>query len=63
MVTEYLENKKIKSNYELLIIPLYSGLSINEQLKIFKKAQNNTRKVILSTNIAETSVFFIIFII
>jgi HrpA-like RNA helicase len=37
---------------------LYSGLSINEQMKIFNKAPNNSRKLILSTNISETSVFF-----
>lgn len=38
------------------ILPLHSSLSNEEQLLIFNKAPQGKRKIILSTNIAETSV-------
>ncbi|KAH5246694.1 hypothetical protein HBI42_133680 [Parastagonospora nodorum] len=41
---------------KLLTLPLYAGLSTEEQMFVFQKAPTNTRKVILSTNIAEASV-------
>lgn len=37
-------------------LPLYAGLSTDEQMYVFAEAAENTRKVILSTNIAEASV-------
>ena len=37
-------------------LPLYAGLSTDEQMYVFSAAAENTRKVILSTNIAEASV-------
>jgi ATP-dependent RNA helicase DDX35 len=40
----------------LLTLPLYAGLPTEEQMFVFQKAPPNTRKVILSTNIAEASV-------
>lgn len=40
----------------LLTLPLYAGLPTEEQMFVFQKAPTNTRKVILSTNIAEASV-------
>jgi ATP-dependent RNA helicase DDX35 len=40
----------------LLPLPLYAGLPTEEQMFVFQKAPPNTRKVILSTNIAEASV-------
>ena len=40
-----------------MVFPLFAALSQNEQQRVFQPApQPNTRKVILSTNIAETSV-------
>ena len=45
--------KKLKLN-QCEILPLFSRLSINEQNQIFKKS--NKRRIILSTNIAETSI-------
>lgn len=39
-----------------LILPLHSTLSNEEQTRIFNKAPEGKRKIILSTNIAETSV-------
>lgn len=36
-------------------MPLYGSLSTSDQLRVFQRTPNNTRKVIVSTNIAETS--------
>ena len=44
--------KKIK---ELLVLPIYSNLPSDMQIKIFEPTPPNARKVILATNIAETS--------
>lgn len=41
---------------ELIILPLYSTLPADQQAKVFEPAPPKGRKVILSTNIAETSV-------
>ncbi|KAA8564876.1 hypothetical protein EYC84_010646 [Monilinia fructicola] len=40
----------------LMPLPLYAGLSTEQQMFIFEPAQENTRKVVFSTNIAEASV-------
>lgn len=40
----------------ILPLPLYAGLTSEEQLYVFEPAPGNTRKVIVSTNIAEASV-------
>ncbi|KAI3399209.1 hypothetical protein diail_7578 [Diaporthe ilicicola] len=40
----------------LLSLPLYAGLSTEQQMYVFEQAPDNTRKVIFSTNIAEASV-------
>ena len=37
-------------------LPLFAGLTTEEQMYVFEPAANNIRKVILSTNIAEASV-------
>ncbi|CAG8467669.1 8308_t:CDS:2 [Paraglomus occultum] len=39
----------------LAILPIYSQMPADLQAKIFEKAPNNARKVIVATNIAETS--------
>jgi HrpA-like RNA helicase len=46
------------SNYarKMTILPLHSTLSTEQQQRIFKKPAQGTRKVVVSTNIAETSV-------
>ncbi|EGR31544.1 hypothetical protein IMG5_107640 [Ichthyophthirius multifiliis] len=41
---------------ELIICPIYSSLPSDMQAKIFEKTPQGSRKVVLSTNIAETSV-------
>merc|ERR1712130_1078804 len=40
----------------LLCVPLYASLPHNQQMKAFNPAPAGVRKIILSTNIAETSV-------
>lgn len=40
----------------ILPLPLYSGLTTDQQMYVFEPAPENTRKVIVSTNIAEASV-------
>ena len=40
----------------LLPLPLYSGLTADQQMYVFEPAPENTRKIIVSTNIAEASV-------
>ncbi|KAI8339434.1 P-loop containing nucleoside triphosphate hydrolase protein [Chlamydoabsidia padenii] len=37
-------------------LPLYAGLTLQEQLRVFEPTPNDSRKVIVSTNIAEASV-------
>ncbi|MBU0956286.1 MAG: ATP-dependent RNA helicase [Spirochaetes bacterium] len=45
-----------ESNQKLHLIPLYSRLGKDEQQRVFEKAPEGLTKVIVSTNIAETSV-------
>ncbi|CAG8979302.1 hypothetical protein HYALB_00002425 [Hymenoscyphus albidus] len=40
----------------LMALPLYAGLSTEQQMYVFEEAPENTRKVIFSTNIAEASI-------
>uniref|UniRef100_A0A1D1XMG4 RNA helicase n=2 Tax=Anthurium amnicola TaxID=1678845 RepID=A0A1D1XMG4_9ARAE len=44
------ENKKV------VVVPIYASLPSEKQMKVFKPAPSGFRKVILATNIAETSV-------
>ncbi|XP_038217051.1 probable ATP-dependent RNA helicase DHX35 [Zerene cesonia] len=41
---------------DLSILPMYGSLPLHKQIKVFQMAERNVRKVILATNIAETSV-------
>ncbi|KAK5126375.1 hypothetical protein LTR85_010611 [Meristemomyces frigidus] len=55
IVEEYAQN--LTSDFpKLLVLPLFAALSQAAQQRPFQPAPPNTRKVILSTNIAETSV-------
>ena len=54
-INQEIQNMK-PTKEKLLALPLYGGLSIQEQLKVFQKAPPNTRKVVISTNVAEASV-------
>ena len=39
-----------------IVLPLHSSLSVEEQEKVFDYPPDGVRKIIISTNIAETSV-------
>jgi len=41
---------------KLIICPIYAAMPTEDQLKVFEKTPNGFRKVILATNIAETSI-------
>ncbi|CZS99465.1 related to ATP-dependent RNA helicase [Rhynchosporium agropyri] len=43
-------------SHTIMALPLYAGLSTEQQMYVFEDAPENTRKVIFSTNIAEASV-------
>ena len=49
-IVKHLSHRQLTDS---VILPLYARLSISEQQKIF--AKNNKRKIIISTNVAETS--------
>ena len=50
-----LELLKINKNYKLEILPLYARLSPEDQKKVFKEFPDK-RKIVIATNIAETSI-------
>ncbi|XP_030748856.1 probable ATP-dependent RNA helicase DHX35 [Sitophilus oryzae] len=47
--------KKQKKN-KMTVLALYGSLPYNEQLKVFKNVEKGYRKVVVATNVAETSV-------
>lgn len=51
------KNDKTKDNKytPTVIVPLFSSLTKDQQMKIFQKLESNTRLIVVSTNIAETS--------
>ncbi|KAH7069114.1 P-loop containing nucleoside triphosphate hydrolase protein [Paraphoma chrysanthemicola] len=55
MLAEHIAELK-PTQQKLITLPLYAGLSTEDQMFVFQKAPPDTRKVILSTNIAEASV-------
>ncbi|ORX58277.1 P-loop containing nucleoside triphosphate hydrolase protein [Hesseltinella vesiculosa] len=53
----YNQSKRLPPrSLELEPLPLYAGLSMDDQMRVFETTSRNTRKVIVSTNIAEASV-------
>ena len=44
------------NNMKYIVLPLHSGISSKDQRRCFVRSPEGTRKIILSTNIAETSV-------
>uniref|UniRef100_A0A8B9TYY3 RNA helicase n=1 Tax=Anas zonorhyncha TaxID=75864 RepID=A0A8B9TYY3_9AVES len=40
----------------LRVLPMYAGLPYPEQMKVFERVSRNVRKVIVATNVAETSI-------
>ncbi len=47
---------KNTENVKLTVLPLYAQLPAREQMRVFDKPQENERRIIVSTNVAETSV-------
>ena len=47
---------RLRANPDLYIVPLHSSLSSQDQKKIFSSPPRGQRKVVLATNIAETSI-------
>ena len=46
---------------QLIPLPLHAGLPTDDQLAVFQPAERGTRKVVVSTNIAEVSMEAVIF--
>ena len=53
---EYAQTLDLRSVPKLLILPLFAALSQSAQQRVFDRTPPRTRKVIIATNIAETSV-------
>lgn len=43
------------SEYQIHVLPLYAQLPTKDQLRVFEPAPDNTRMIVLATNVAETS--------
>lgn len=50
-----IEGRAEESGQSTLVLPLYSSLPMNQQRRVFPAAPEGTRKIIVATNIAETS--------
>ncbi|XP_040910284.1 ATP-dependent RNA helicase DHX30 [Toxotes jaculatrix] len=55
-VQEKLEGKPHFSSGSQMILPLHSSLSVADQQAVFQRPQMGQRKIVLTTNIAETSI-------
>lgn len=55
MIREHMELTSV-SDEELKVLPMHGSLTHHDQLRVFFHTPKNSRKVILATNIAETSV-------
>lgn len=51
---EFNRNKN-NASLQMLVFPLYGALPPKEQLKVFLRTPNHSRKVVVTTNIAEAS--------
>ncbi|CAD7927890.1 unnamed protein product [Amoebophrya sp. A120] len=56
LVTENNRQETQSLDPDLLICPLYAALPFDQQMSVFTPAPPNARKVVLATNIAETSI-------
>ncbi len=50
-------NRLPRNAPRLRLLALHAGLTTDEQLAVFEPAERSTRKVIVSTNIAEVGLF------
>ncbi|KAM6920019.1 ATP-dependent RNA helicase DHX30 [Lycodopsis pacificus] len=55
-VQEKLEGRPHFSSGSQMIVPLHSSLSVSDQQAVFQRPQEGQRKIVLATNIAETSI-------
>lgn len=55
-LTERLQGSRLFGKQQFEIVPLHSTLSSTDQRRAFQPARSGCRKIIISTNIAETSV-------
>ncbi|XP_024156527.1 probable pre-mRNA-splicing factor ATP-dependent RNA helicase DEAH9 isoform X4 [Rosa chinensis] len=55
LITEETQNRR-KNSSGLMVLPLYSGLPRADQELVFSPTPRGKRKVVISTNIAETSI-------
>ncbi|KAK9538545.1 hypothetical protein VZT92_003708 [Zoarces viviparus] len=55
-VQEKLEGRPHFSSGSQMILPLHSSLSVSDQQAVFQRPQVGQRKIVLATNIAETSI-------
>ncbi|XP_030831683.1 probable ATP-dependent RNA helicase DHX35 [Strongylocentrotus purpuratus] len=44
------------SSMKMMALPMYGSLPANDQMRVFENVGKNTRKVVIATNIAETSI-------
>lgn len=56
LITDQANEWKKSSDMVIQAMPLYAGLTTDQQMYVFEPAPENTRKVIVATNIAEASV-------
>lgn len=49
------ELEQSNAKHKVMVMPIYGALPYHQQLKVFKKAPDGYRKIIVATNIAETS--------
>ncbi|MDB6050521.1 MAG: hrpB [Pseudomonas sp.] len=53
---EWLSKQPVEQSSQILLCPLFGELSLNEQRTAIEPAQAGKRKVVLATNLAETSI-------
>lgn len=45
-----------RSDQQIVVLPLHAGLSSSQQRRVFEKAQQGFAKIVVATNVAETSI-------
>lgn len=56
MLKEKSNDPKYRNVLKLKVLPMYAGLPFDKQLQVFEPTPSRTRKVVVATNIAETSI-------
>ncbi|XP_050312821.1 probable ATP-dependent RNA helicase DHX35 [Anthonomus grandis grandis] len=50
------DHADVKVRNKMVVLPMYGSLPYNQQLKVFQNAPEGFRKIVVATNIAETSI-------